>query len=93
MHDHIKEYDVACVLGHTGTFKRKQNMKFKIRWDGEYNKEEYDTEEPWENVRKSSVVHDYLRTIGEEKHIPKETEHEKNTTSQFNKKRRRWFSG
>jgi hypothetical protein len=77
-YDHKKEFDVKEVISHTGTFKRRNKMTFRIRWDGIWDKPEYDTDEPWSNVRKSVALHEYLEKIGQASQIPKMTENERN---------------
>ena len=90
LHDYKEEFEVEKVLSHTGTFKRKQNVTFRIRWGGKWNKPEHDTTKPWSGMKDNEVVHKYLRTIGEERHIPTMTQKEKakETMSDMQKKKK-----
>jgi hypothetical protein len=64
-----EEFVVESVLGHRGDFRQKPTLEFQVRWLG-YDPSE-DTWEPWKNVMYVDKCHDYLRSIGQEKLIPK----------------------
>jgi hypothetical protein len=63
------EYVIGAVLAHSGDPKRKSSLDFLIRWEG-YDESE-DLWLPWKTVRLNTKVHDYLRTNGMSKLIPK----------------------
>jgi hypothetical protein len=60
-------FDVEQITEHTGHRSRKSDMRFHVKWIGYDDK----TWEPWENLRSNKVLHDYLRSKGMEKLIPK----------------------
>ena len=85
-HDHKKEFFVEKVLSHTGSFKRMKSLRFLIKWEDFDDK--FNTEEPWSNVYKSTTLQDYLRSIGKEKYIVKETAKEAYDDTHVKKRRR-----
>jgi hypothetical protein len=64
-----EEFLVESVLAHRGNLSKKTTLEFQIRWLG-YSPSD-DTWEPWKNVMHLDKLHDYLRSIGQEKLIPK----------------------
>jgi hypothetical protein len=67
-HDN-EEFIIDSIIGHEGSFTKKKSLKFHVRWVG--YAPEYDTMEPWSNVRNVDKLHEYLRSIGQSQHIPK----------------------
>ena len=65
--DHKDVYIIDRIDGHRGSFTRKSEVAFKVKWLGY----EESTWEPWKNVRDNSVTHEYLVTQSLGKHIPK----------------------
>jgi transposase InsO family protein len=65
-----EEFIVEAILGHEGSFSDKNSLRFKVRWLG--FGPEYDTKEPWKNLRNVDKLHEYLRAQGQEKMIPKQ---------------------
>jgi len=63
------EYLIGAVLAHAGDPKRRTSLDFLIRWEG-YDESE-DLWLPWKAVRLNPKVHDYLRTHGMSRLIPK----------------------
>lgn len=57
------------IVDHRGDLTKKSTLAFKVRWLG-YG-EHHDTWEPWRNVRTNDALHAYLRSIDQEKLIPK----------------------
>jgi len=64
--DFEDQYEVEAVEAHFGNFRKKKRLKFAVRWQG-YGET---TLEPWANIRDNSCLHEYLRRIGEGRHIP-----------------------
>ena len=67
MHDYPDRYDVAEVVGHKGRWTQKASLKFMVRWQGY----EEVTTEPWASMRLNVKLHDYMRSVGAERYIPK----------------------
>jgi hypothetical protein len=67
-HDY-DEFFVEKVLAHEGDFQKVSTLYFQVRWRA-YSPE-YDSWEPWKNLRNSEQLHEYLRSIGKAKLIPK----------------------
>jgi hypothetical protein len=64
------EFIVEAILSHEGDFKKKSTLWFTVRWLG-YGPE-FDSREPWKNVMHVDKLHDYLRSQGQAKLIPKQ---------------------
>ena len=63
------EFFVEAILKHKGTKKtKKTNLEFYIKWLGYDN--EFNTWEPYANVRDMKICHDYLATHDMSNHIP-----------------------
>jgi RNase H-like domain found in reverse transcriptase/Reverse transcriptase (RNA-dependent DNA polymerase)/Integrase core domain/Integrase zinc binding domain/Chromo (CHRromatin Organisation MOdifier) domain len=62
------EYFVEKILEHKGDFRKVSTLVFKVRWL--HYTSEYDTWEPWKNLRHAAPLHEYLRSIGKAKLIP-----------------------
>ena len=69
--DYSDHYIIEKIVRHKGNLNKdkKQDLRFVVKWEGYSSLE--NTTEPWKNVRDSTPLHDYLRSIGEERHIPK----------------------
>jgi hypothetical protein len=61
-------YVVDRILSHSGNFRNKASLSFRVRWKG-YGEED-DTNEPWENVRTTAALHTYLKENNLQKYIP-----------------------
>jgi hypothetical protein len=48
---------VKSVISHVGSITDRTNLKFLIEWEGDYE----NTYEPWSNLRRNAIVHEYLR--------------------------------
>lgn len=62
------EFFVEKIIEHKGDFRKVSTLTFKVRWL-RYT-DEYDTWEPWKNLRNLAPLHEYLRSIGKDKLIP-----------------------
>jgi hypothetical protein len=62
------EFFVEKIIEHKGDFRKVSTLTFKVRWLS-YTPE-YDTWEPWKNLRHLAPLHEYLRVIGKAKLIP-----------------------
>jgi hypothetical protein len=63
------EFFIESILEHKGNSRRKSEMKFLVKWlnfDDSHN-----TWEPWNNLRLTDALHDYLRLKGLSSIIPK----------------------
>jgi hypothetical protein len=67
-HDY-DEFFVEKVLAHEGDFRKVSTLLFQVRWQS-YSPE-FDSWEPWKNLRNSEQLHEYLHSIGKSKFIPK----------------------
>ena len=56
--DREEEFVVESIIDHKGNPKYKSDMYFLVRWKG-YPGE--DTWEPWKNVRKNIILHEYIK--------------------------------
>ena len=54
-----EEFFIEQILEHTGDKSRRGTLSFKVRWTG-YSPDD-DTWEPYENLRDSEQLHNYLR--------------------------------
>jgi hypothetical protein len=61
---------VEKVISHEGDTRRKEQMKFRVRWIG-FGPDD-DTKEPWVNLKHNWVLHEYLRRAGLASLIPTE---------------------
>jgi hypothetical protein len=64
------EYVIDSVVSHRGNPKRVTSLEFLIRWQN-YSSE-HDTWEPWTEVKKVSVVHDYLHANNMSNIVPRQ---------------------
>jgi DNA (cytosine-5)-methyltransferase 1 len=64
-----EEFLVEAILEHRGSFSKKSTLEFKVRWSG-FGPDD-DTWEPWSAVRNVDKLHEYLRSISQERLIPK----------------------
>jgi hypothetical protein len=64
------EFLVEEIISHKGDIGRKTSLEFLVKWAG-YGSE-YNTLEPWSNLRNNSVLHDYLRKNGLGRLVPNE---------------------
>jgi hypothetical protein len=62
------EFFVEKVLRHEGDFRKVSTLTLEVRWLN-YSSE-YNSWEPWKNLRHSVKLHEYLRLIGKPKLIP-----------------------
>jgi len=62
------EFFVERIIEHNGDFRKVSTLTFKVRWL--HYTSEYDTWEPWKNLRHAAPLHEYLRSIGKAKLIP-----------------------
>ena len=73
--EHIARRDsgatvVERILEHCGNLNPKTDLDFKVRWEG--LPEEYDLWVPWRELRCNAKLHDYLRSKGLARLIPKD---------------------
>jgi hypothetical protein len=62
------EFFIEKIIAHEGDFRKVSTLTFKVRWL--HYSTEYDSWEPWKNLRNSTQLHEYLRSIGRVKLIP-----------------------
>jgi hypothetical protein len=62
------EFFIETIIEHKGDFRKVSTLTFKVRWL--HYTPEYDTWEPWKNLRHLTPLHEYLRSIGKAKLIP-----------------------
>jgi hypothetical protein len=62
------EFFVEKIVDHKGDFRKVSTLTFKVRWL--HYSSEYDSWEPWKNLRNSVQLHEYLTLIGKAKLIP-----------------------
>ena len=62
------EFFVDKIIEHKGDFRKVSTLTFKVRWL--HYTPEYDTWDPWKNLRHLTPLHEYLRAIGKAKLIP-----------------------
>ncbi len=62
-----ERYIVERIVSRIGPMNNKRHLKFRVKWLG------YDniTEEPWQNLRDTEAMHQYLREHGLEHEIPR----------------------
>ena len=65
-----EEYIVDSVVSHRGNPKKVTSLEFLIRWHN-YSSE-HDTWEPWAEVKKVSVVHNYLHANNMSNIVPRQ---------------------
>lgn len=63
------EFFVESILAHRGPIHRKSELQFKVKWLNYPN--DYNTWEPWANLRLVDKLHEYLRRNEMERLIPK----------------------
>jgi hypothetical protein len=81
-----QEYVVEQILKHRGDKKFKSTLQFLVRWKG-YGPE-YDTWEPWKNLRLVDKLHTYLAQYGMKSLIPSECLKEQTPELSRNAKRK-----
>ena len=64
------EFFIESIVTHKGNSRRKKEFKFLVKWLN--FDESHNTWEPWESLRLTDALHDYLRLHNMEKIIPKE---------------------
>ena len=64
-----QEFRVERVLKHSGDARRKSSLDFLVRWQG-YDETE-DLWLPWKELRDNIKLHDYLRSAGLQRLLPK----------------------
>ena len=64
------EFFIEKILNHKGTPSRNSSMEYLVKWTG--YADSYNSWEPHANLRKSELLHDYLRSKKLLKLIPKE---------------------
>ena len=64
------EYIVDSVVAHRGNSKKVTTLEFLIRWLN-YSSD-HDTWEPWAEMKKVSVVHEYLHANNLSNIVPKQ---------------------
>ena len=64
------EFEVEAILNHSGTPKKRVDMKFLVKWKG-YDEPSSNTWEPWANVRLVGELHKYLRNNNMKSLVPK----------------------
>jgi hypothetical protein len=62
-------YEVNSIISMHGNPKKKNSLRFKVRWEG-YS-ERHDTMEPFRNVQNNKMVHDFLLHQNKKYLIPK----------------------
>ena len=70
MHDE-REFEIDHVRAHRGDRNDKTNMTFLVRWTGFSESE--DSWEPWENLRNTDALHQYLRDNRMRSLIPRDS--------------------
>jgi hypothetical protein len=60
-------YLIEKIIRHVGQLNNKSNIKFEVKWVGY----EDTTLEPWSGLCDNVILHNYLKSINEYKHIPK----------------------
>jgi hypothetical protein len=65
-----QEFDVECILNHSGSGTKSSTYEFLVQWTG-YS-EEFNRWLPWKELRNNPVLHDYLRRSGLQSMIPRE---------------------
>ena len=76
-----EEFIIDSILAHRGNNKRVSTLEFLVRWL-DYD-ESFDTWEPWQSLRETDQLHDYLRQKGLEKLIPLTYRRIENDTNGF----------
>jgi hypothetical protein len=67
-----REWKIEKIIEHVGAFSsqaKKSELQFKVRWLG--LAEKFDKWLPWKELRLCEQLHNYLVSIKQEKHIPK----------------------
>ena len=62
------EFFIEKIIQHEGDFRKVSTLTFQVRWL--HYSSQYDSWEPWKNLRNSAQLHEYLRSIGRAKLIP-----------------------
>ena len=65
-----EEFEIDSILAHRGNHNQKSTLEFLVRWV-DYD-DSYNTWEPWSALRTTEQLHEYLKSKGLEKLIPKE---------------------
>jgi hypothetical protein len=66
-YEESETFIVESIQHHKGTQFKKEQMTFRVKWEG-YNEE---TWEPWDNLKDNVILHNYLRSIKLMALIPK----------------------
>ena len=88
-----QEYHVERILQHKGDLKRKRTLEFLVKWSG-YD-ESHNSWEPWNNLKSTSKLHEYLISIGAADKVPENykenypneifnTKHKRNNNNSYN---------
>jgi hypothetical protein len=72
-------WDVEQVLSHKGSFKNKSSLQFKVKWEGFSDK--FSSTLPWSELRDNIKLHEYMRSINQEKFIPEHFRVDTNTNA------------
>jgi hypothetical protein len=63
-------WDVEKILAMNGSFSRKNELKFQVKWTGFDDQKDY-TWEPWSFLRTNEVLHAWMTAHNLKSHIPK----------------------
>ena len=63
-------WDVEKILAMNGSFSRKTELKFQVKWTGFEDQKDY-TWEPWSFLRTNEVLHAWMTAHNLKSHIPK----------------------
>ena len=62
-------YNVESIIRHTGSWHKKNSLRFVVRWENCSSAE--DTVESWTHLRDNEALHHYMRKNKQEHHIPR----------------------
>ena len=63
-----EEFEVHRIIQHRGNLRLVSSLQFLVRWKGYTS--DFDTWEPWVELKHLIPLHTYLRTIGQANLIP-----------------------